>query len=284
MNKSVNISRTIHKDYIAAGSLNATAQELQLLSLSGDSAVRRRVAENSKTPAELLVALALDQDPQVRIAVGLNTTTPHTVLSRLVYDDDPDVRYWLASTSYLPRRLLIELMADPNPFVSHRAESTVLRVQAGMSQRTLTIFDFLEQDHWLLVSRLEKLLEHYSRWPQDHIFDETIGAIDGLRAHFDRQHKFCLDGISNADGLSRELLAKSADDHIQINEKIDALIMMHIHGEPSFYDELCQLVELVLKHIEFAEKELFVELRHVSLEHINNMNVRINQALLSIAV
>jgi hypothetical protein len=271
----------MHKNYLAAGYAETTVKTLRLLSVSDIAAVRRRVAENPKTPADILTKMAVDKDSQVRIAVGLNSATPHVVLSRLVYDDDPDVRYWLASTSYLPVRILMELTADKNPYVSQRAERTVFLMEAGLSQRTLTIFQFLEQDHSLLVSRLEKLIEHYSSASQHYIFDETVDAFDELGRHFGRQHKLCLDEISNANKLSGELLGKCAADHMQINEKIETLILMHVEGKPDFCRELGQLLELVVKHIEFAEKELFVELRrHVTPQQMNEMNERLNQALL----
>jgi len=280
------MTKIVDKKYLLAGSSKASAATLRLLSVSADPVVRRRVAENAKTPTHLLAKMALDQDPQVRIAVGLNTATAHATLSRLVYDDHPDVRYWLASTSYLPRRLLIELKTDSNPYVSQRAAHTLALVEAalGSSQHPLTIFQFLEQEHSLLVSRSERLLEHYSSWPRNHILDETIDFFDELKRHFGRQHKLCLDRIAHADGLPGELLAKCAEDDIRINERIDTLMKMRMHPEPNFCAVLKQLFELVLKHIEFAEQELFVELGwQVPKEQIDEMNVRLNQSLLKTA-
>ncbi len=279
------MSKNIHNDYIVAGSVEVTTETLQLLSASDDASVRRRVAESTKTSLYTLTTMALDKDPEVRIAVGLNIATPHAVISRLVYDDNPDVRYWLASTSYLPTRFLIELIADSNPYVSQRAERTVLRTQTGLSQPTLTIFEFLKQDHLLLISKLEQVMEHYSPRLQDHIFDEMIDALNSIKRHFERQHKFCLDKISKADGLFHAALVKNVNDCLQINEKIDALIMRHVDVETDLYAELWQLLKFVLNHIEFAEKELFVALREqVPQEQISEIDGCLNRALLRAAI
>ena len=279
------MSKNINSDYILAGSLDATTETLQLLSVSDVVAVRRRVAESAKTPVYTLATMAMDKDPEVRTAVGLNIATPQSVISRLVYDDNPDVRYWLASTSYLPKRFLIELMADSNPFVSQRAERTVLQTQTGLSQPPLTIFEFLEQDHLLLISKLEQVMEHYSPKLQDHIFDEMIDAFNGIKRHFERQRKFCLDKISKADGVFHAALVKNVDDCLQINEKIDSLIMRHVDVEADLYRELWQLLKFVLNHIEFAEKELFVALcEQIPQKQISEIDGCLNRALSRAAI
>ncbi|MBS1999563.1 MAG: hypothetical protein JSS86_24725 [Cyanobacteria bacterium SZAS LIN-2] len=135
----MNSGRLIHTDYLAADSPEIAEEDLKFFACSEIGAVRRRVAENVRTPTNILAKMAQDRDPQVRIAVGLNTATPYLVLSRMIYDDSSDVRLWLASTSYLPKHLILELAKDPNPYVSHRARRTAMLVQSRSRQARLSI-------------------------------------------------------------------------------------------------------------------------------------------------
>lgn len=62
-----------------------------------DANVRRNVAQNDDTPAEVLSALAHDADDYVRSYVASNAAdTPVEVLSALATDEDTDARASLA--------------------------------------------------------------------------------------------------------------------------------------------------------------------------------------------
>jgi len=278
------MNSTIKAAYIAAGSTRVSTKELRKYSVSESSLVRRRVAENTKTPKKVLDKMSLDNDSQVRIAVGLNASTSVDTVSRLVYDDDPDVRYWLASASYLPLRFLRELIEDLNPYVAQRAEQTFNRIQSQVPQNELTVFEFLSQDHSLLIGRLNKLVKEYSFEHDNGNFDETINTFQKLSKHFDSQHKFCLECISSDDGIPCSLLAKCLGDRELIITKMDFLITMHSQGmsEGDFCLGISKLLKLVVGHVEFTEKRLFVELNNrVTKNHLHEMNLRVEKSLLT---
>ena len=65
--------------------------ELLITLNSRDWRVRRDVAKNTSTPADVLVALATDEDGGVRLAVAGNPNTPE------------HVRVFLALDSLIPR-------------------------------------------------------------------------------------------------------------------------------------------------------------------------------------
>ncbi len=265
----------IQKDYISAGAVDTSEAELRCLGKSGVAAVRRRVAENPGAPADLLLEMASDLDSQVRMAVGMNRSTDSSIIAKLIYDDSVDVRYRLASASYLSVRLLKELTEDANPYVADRAKRTLRLLREKAAPRMSTIFDFLEEDHSLVVGRLEKLLEHQSNFSHDTIFDEVIDAFDSIRRHFNRQHKCCLELIQNSDHtepLLRNVLEKCTDDQSRIVNALDALLVRQV-DEQDLRLALEQLLERVLEHIDFAEKELFQELRkHVPEDEMEQMN------------
>ena len=54
--------------------------------------------------------------------VAENTRTPIEVLSRLCEDTDPNVRLAIAESVYMPTQLLIKLAEDSNPYVACRAK------------------------------------------------------------------------------------------------------------------------------------------------------------------
>jgi hypothetical protein len=123
--KIMNTVKLAYAEYIRAGAPETTPLDLNLLSISQLSPVRRRVAENENTPADTLERLSYDKDSDVRIAVGLNRAVHEGVLARLACDEDPDVRLGLASTSYMPETILQQLSRDENPHVAERARRMI---------------------------------------------------------------------------------------------------------------------------------------------------------------
>ena len=115
----------MHEKYIKAGHPATDIEDLRLLAKDDIDNVRRRVAENAKTPADVLTVLSTDEHPEVRIAVAENVGTPSHLLAVLVRDDHTDVRYALAENPLLAVELLVQLSEDENPYVSHRAMKTL---------------------------------------------------------------------------------------------------------------------------------------------------------------
>ncbi|MGL4952270.1 MAG: HEAT repeat domain-containing protein, partial [Culicoidibacterales bacterium] len=76
---------------IAVANPNLTPVELMLYSLSTIPLVRRNVAKNPVTPAEILSRLAKDQEVCVREQVAKNQKTPLQIIYQLTEDSDPIV-------------------------------------------------------------------------------------------------------------------------------------------------------------------------------------------------
>lgn len=117
------------ENYINAGSPDTSADHLALLALSKNFRIRRRVAENCKTPSEALEKLASDQHPEVRLAAAANPSTPVDITYRLAYDEDATVRFGLAEDPNMPLGVLKILSLDENPYVSCRAKRTMAEKQ-----------------------------------------------------------------------------------------------------------------------------------------------------------
>ncbi|CAN5512238.1 hypothetical protein BH10CYA1_BH10CYA1_53070 [soil metagenome] len=273
---------TIHKDYIKAGAPDTSVAELESLALSDLPDVRRRVAENERTPVATLISLSSDSRSDVRIAVGLNRKTPETVLNRLVCDKDNDVRLWLASMSYLPKQLLQQLSEDNNPHVANRAE----RMIAGLEDpaaRIVSIFEFLTEDHDLLADRLEKLVESYSQWSEEKAVAEASDVLDAIRRHLEWQSTFCLNHIETVDkayARPNSLFNKCSADQDQITEQIAVLFKQYTAG-PEFHKELTELLDRFKQHINLSESELFTEMKNLMpQQELDTINARFNKALL----
>jgi hypothetical protein len=115
----------LHVRRVVAGNPNTPAQVLTRLGQDRFSVIRRHVAENPRTPPEVLRELAKDPDVDVRLAVAENVHTPPDSLALLATDQNVDVRYDLAENRHLPERVLIELTKDDNPYVRLRALKTL---------------------------------------------------------------------------------------------------------------------------------------------------------------
>ena len=111
--------------YVLAGSGKGHERSLRRLARSKEETIRRRVAENSLCPKDLLDELARDESSDVRIAAGLNRSADKRIYGELCNDPSPDVRFMLASTSYMPNLLLRILANDENPYVQERANRTI---------------------------------------------------------------------------------------------------------------------------------------------------------------
>ncbi len=111
--------------YISAGAEQTPPDELIRLARNASGVVRRRVAENPRTPLIALIKLAYDREPDVRIAVCDNVTTPPGLLMLLAGSNCADVRYAIAENSKAPSQILRLLARDENPYVANRAARTL---------------------------------------------------------------------------------------------------------------------------------------------------------------
>ncbi|GEM_PF-980319 len=121
----------IFNNYVKAGSHSCSPELLAELSRSASDQIRLRVAENPRTPLDILKLLACDKNADVRIAVGTNPSTPAHIRYGLVFDEDPNVRLGLAEDVNTPVDLLDKLMDDGNPYVSCRAAQTKELILSG---------------------------------------------------------------------------------------------------------------------------------------------------------
>lgn len=111
-------------NYVKAGSQSCSPRLLEELSHSEVDRIRMRVAENPKTPRDILELLASDKNADVRVAIATNPSTPAHICYRLAFDEDPNVRLGLADDVNTPIELLEKLMQDANPYISYRATET----------------------------------------------------------------------------------------------------------------------------------------------------------------
>lgn len=129
-------------NYVQAGSQSCSPAVLEQLSYSDMERIRRRVAENPKTPIDVLERLSSDPCADVRIAVGTNPSTPGHISYGLAFDQDPNVRLGLAEDISTPVELLDKLAEDENPYISCRASQTRALILAGQEPKHLECHRF----------------------------------------------------------------------------------------------------------------------------------------------
>jgi len=125
------MSKLMHMDYLRAGQWKISRKMMGSLAESPVASVRRRVAENPKTPSEILCNLARDLDPEVRIAAAQNNGLPKNYLMEMIEDECDDVRYALAADPLIPIDSLMMLSEDANPYVACRAATTLQNLAAA---------------------------------------------------------------------------------------------------------------------------------------------------------
>jgi len=91
---------------------STSVQRLYSLSQQQDWRIRRAVAGNRRSPADLLKQLASDPDLRIRIAVATNLTSPESIHMLLVDDPDKAVRSVVARFEYVSARVLDRLARD----------------------------------------------------------------------------------------------------------------------------------------------------------------------------
>ncbi|MBY0356580.1 MAG: hypothetical protein K2W82_01155 [Candidatus Obscuribacterales bacterium] len=111
-------------NYVKAGSQSCSPELLEAMAHSDVDRIRLRVAENPRTPIDILEVLAADKNADVRVAVGTNPSTPPYISYKLAFDEDINVRLGLADDVHTPIELLETLTEDANPYVSYRAVQT----------------------------------------------------------------------------------------------------------------------------------------------------------------
>lgn len=115
----------VFDNYVKAGSQSCSAEMLKAMAHSEVNKIRLRVAENPKTPIDILESLLTDKCADVRVAVGTNPSTPGFLSYKLAFDEDPNVRLGLADDTNTPIELLEKLAEDENPYVACRARDTI---------------------------------------------------------------------------------------------------------------------------------------------------------------
>ncbi len=106
-------------------------QELRALSFSDCEPIRRCVAANPYTPADVVEELALDWNPDVRAAVASNPRATYKAIHSLAQDSEKEVR--LAVARELDRYLdILQLLAsDKHQDVAKAARQTLHMVAAS---------------------------------------------------------------------------------------------------------------------------------------------------------
>lgn len=258
----MNTTKIIHVDYIKAGAPETTPQELAALSMSMLPAVRRRVAENENTPADILERLSYDVDSDVRIAVGLNKVVNENVMAKLVCDEDPDVRLWLASISYLPEEFLQQLCEDENPHVAQQA-SRMIAARNDAIARIIISFEFFSDDHKKVIATLQEIIKQYNTWPPARVSKATTKVLDRIRKHLERARTMCLGWLDNMHldcSEKHDVFKRSVEDEAELLANISELI--HDHDNSVLpVERLSTLLERITAHMELHENELFAEIR-----------------------
>ncbi|MCA9804965.1 MAG: hypothetical protein KC777_23510 [Cyanobacteria bacterium HKST-UBA02] len=111
--------------YIVAGNPNTPEKVLRKLAESGDSRIRRHVAENEAVTAGLLELLAWDSDPEVRVAAVSNRRCPRYLVEELLRTGDNQTLFLLAMEKWAPLDVLGALAESENPFISFQARETL---------------------------------------------------------------------------------------------------------------------------------------------------------------
>lgn len=123
--------------YIKAGCPELDEQELRMFANSDVARIRLRVAENIRTPRDILEQLARDVDPDVRIAVASNTNATIDLVRSLAKDEEPSVRLAIAEDPRTPTSILKELAEDSNAYVSVRACKTLEKLRRRKFARSI---------------------------------------------------------------------------------------------------------------------------------------------------
>lgn len=119
------LNKELLDQYILAGSDNSDPGTLRILAKHFCDKISLRVAENPRTPKEILRDLARDSNADVRVAVAGNPSTEKVVLVLLAKDNDIVVRHGMAQDLNTPKLILKELACDENGWVRGEALKTI---------------------------------------------------------------------------------------------------------------------------------------------------------------
>jgi hypothetical protein len=105
---------------------------LLILAQDADDGVRRYVASNPQTPAEMLAKLATDKNCYVRRCVSKSANTPAEVLSALAHDANDYVRRNVALNANTPVEVLSVLAHDANDYVRDVAQDRLRPIEPSL--------------------------------------------------------------------------------------------------------------------------------------------------------
>jgi hypothetical protein len=120
-------------------------QRQQALARAADWEVRRAVAGNRHTAAEVLTELSRDRDPRVRIAVVTNLSTPEATRRRLAKDPEPQVRSVVARFEYVSAETLAILSRDSNVDIRLAVAGNWNTAEATLERLSMDTYDAVAQ-------------------------------------------------------------------------------------------------------------------------------------------
>ena len=168
--KNQNIRRRV------AENPNTPADVLAQLAHDEDKTVGWEVARNQNTPVDVLVQLANNDSMRMRGYVATNQNTPVDVLEQLANDVDEDVRRRVAQNRNTPEDVLAQLANDDNKDVRRSAVNNPnCPTSSKYSNKLTKSNDWPSADEWYNIESDEEFEDMWSRYlagPEDEVNEQ----------------------------------------------------------------------------------------------------------------
>jgi hypothetical protein len=115
----------------------------------------------------------------------------------------------------------------------------------------MNVLEYFRDEHAVIEKELDSLLQHYSGWTREQVFDEVKLLCDAINGHLKKEEELLLLNIADNSALQEELNTSKAD-RVRVKDEIGQLISVHV-DEPGFPEFLRNLQEKFTEHSKFCE-------------------------------
>jgi hypothetical protein len=117
----------------------------------------------------------------------------------------------------------------------------------------MDIFAFLEEEVLDIEKKLKELIENYSEWSREHVFDRVKLICDAIGAHTKKEKALLVENVDTTSSEMQSLMTEYNKDRAKLTEEVGQLVMVHV-DEPEYQECLGKLRKVVEEHVTFSRK------------------------------
>ncbi len=135
----------------------------------------------------------------------------------------------------------------------------------------MDVFKYLEDDNNSIVQRFSEIIENYSKWATERVFEESKKAFSSVHQHI-AQEAIVENNLKNDVAIER-VLADATNQKKEITSQLEQIVELHI-DEPGYEQSLEIIAKKYKEYVNLCTEQFYPSLKKVispdELKHISD--------------